>query len=386
MGRKVGLAAAIIFLIICVIAFVKSLGTTVDKKFADVEMVYENRVEEKGVNDRYYYKRLDEKTKIAYTLVVPEISKHTEKIEIPKLDDDELDALMYAISYDNPELICYGSNCQLISEMGKFYFVPSYTHSAEQHEACMATLENALYRVATKLPAGDEYKRELYIHDFICKNCRYINDGGELKTSAYDALVLGEAVCEGYSRAAQLLFNRAGIHNYLVTGNARNPDGQTVGHMWNVVNINSQNYYLDITWDDADNEDPNRDGCYFYFNVDQQFINRDHYDISPTADNGCGSMFDNYYSRENSLFYSFDSVALGQLEDNAVRNILAGEYSSEMMFTNHEAYEKLKKELLDTGDVVSVIEDINSRQSVRQFRKVEYSMYDNMDYIKFVFS
>ena len=57
-----------------------------------------------------------------------------------------------------------------------------------------------------------------------------------------------------------------------------------------------------------------------------------------------------------------------------------------MMFTSHEAYEKLKAELLDTGDVVNVIENINLRQSVKQFRKVEYSMYDNMDYIKFVFS
>ena len=386
-NKKLIGAVAAVFIVICGWFAIRDYDLPVyGKKFQSVELIYENRVEEKGVNDRYYYKRLSNNAKIAYTLIVPEIPKHTERIEIPKLNDEELDALMYAISYDNPELICYGKDCQLISEGSRHYFVPSYTHSAEQHEAYTAALENLLVRLSSKLYAGNDYEKELFIHDYICQHCKYLNDGSDLRTSAYDALILGEAVCEGYARATQLLLNRAGVHNYLVTGDARNPDGATEGHMWNVVTIDGQNYYLDVTWDDFDKQNVTLEKCYFYFNVNQELIDRDHFSIEPSADNGCNSLFSNYYSSKNSLFHSYDSVAKGALQDNAVRNVQNGDYTAEMMFTNHEAYEKMKQELLDTGDVLSVIENINSRQSKKHFYKVEYEMFDSMDYIRFVFS
>ncbi len=387
MNKKIGLAVAAIFFIICAVMTVKNLGVSLPlpNRFSSVELIYENPAQPQGLNMRYYYRQLSSNAKIAYTLIVPEIPKHTERIEIPRLSDSELDAVMYAISYDNPELICYGSNCQMISERGRTYFVPSYTHTAESHDQYINALENTVQNALLKMPVGDDFKKELYIHDLICNRCHYLNDNnGDLRTSAYNALVTGEAVCEGYAREAQLLMNRAGIRNYLVTGESLNSDGETVGHMWNVVEINSKNYYLDVTWDDADASEVGSSICYFYFNVNEELISKDHFKITP-SDNGCDSLFDNYYSKNNRMFFAYDGSVRSGIIDTVASNVRKGDSSYDMIFTSHEAYEKMKSELLDTGDIVEVISEINRKQSVKTLYKVEYEMYETMDYIRFVF-
>lgn len=57
------------------------------------------------------------------------------------------------------------------------------------------------------------------------------------------------AVCEGYSRAMQLLLHKAGIECTLVSGAGKKTG---VAHMWNLVTIDGRNYHVDATWDDSD--------------------------------------------------------------------------------------------------------------------------------------
>ena len=73
----------------------------------------------------------------------------------------------------------------------------------------------------------------------------------DLKSTAYDALVGGEAVCEGYARATQLLLNKLGVENFLVIGDAKNDDGKIEPHMWNIVEQDGRYYIADITNSDT---------------------------------------------------------------------------------------------------------------------------------------
>lgn len=57
------------------------------------------------------------------------------------------------------------------------------------------------------------------------------------------------AVCEGYSKAFQLLLNAAGVENYYVVGL-----GNGGGHAWNMARMDDGFfYYFDVTWDDSAN-------------------------------------------------------------------------------------------------------------------------------------
>ena len=74
-------------------------------------------------------------------------------------------------------------------------------------------------------------KKMLFFHDYLIEHCAYHEDTGNWQAyTAAGALLNGKAVCEGYSRAFQLLLNQEGIDNYLMTGSARDPSGRVDGH------------------------------------------------------------------------------------------------------------------------------------------------------------
>ena len=57
--------------------------------------------------------------------------------------------------------------------------------------------------------------------------------------SAYGTLIKGKSVCEGFSRAFNLLARKAGIPSIMVTG---------YNHAWNVYKINNKYYEIDTTY------------------------------------------------------------------------------------------------------------------------------------------
>lgn len=82
------------------------------------------------------------------------------------------------------------------------------------------------------------------LHDWVCKHTKYA-DNDKLPEYHTDASILlnDSTVCEGYSKACNLLFNYAGIETYYI---------HSFSHAWNIVNIGGQYFHIDSTWDDGD--------------------------------------------------------------------------------------------------------------------------------------
>ena len=55
-----------------------------------------------------------------------------------------------------------------------------------------------------------------------------------------------KAVCQGYSNVFSFLCNQSGIRSFVVTGYALKKV-DSLGHAWNMVNINKQWYLIDVT-------------------------------------------------------------------------------------------------------------------------------------------
>ncbi|ADL51934.1 transglutaminase domain-containing protein [Clostridium cellulovorans] len=118
-----------------------------------------------------------------------------------------------------------------------------------------------------------EVQKEYVIHDYLIENCTYdsqsVSSGNVplISHTSYAALINGKAVCDGYSKAASLLFEKCGIESGII-------ESAPMNHAWNIVKIEGVYYHLDVTWDDPVPEsNKNR---YAYFNCSDNEMNKDH--------------------------------------------------------------------------------------------------------------
>lgn len=148
----------------------------------------------------------------------------------------------------------------------------SYLIDPDDREKMVRKLDLAVKGLVDSAAGLSMFEAECVFHDALCERVEYVS--GEPKSmvyTSYGALVNGKAVCEGYSRAMQLLCRKLGIPCTLISGESRGE-----GHLWNLINPGDGWYHLDVTWDD------NAEGApyYLYFNLNDSEIREDH-TISP---------------------------------------------------------------------------------------------------------
>ena len=80
------------------------------------------------------------------------------------------------------------------------------------------------------------------IHGYLAENCRYDDALADVSYTAYGALMNGEAVCQGYSAAFNVLCKNAGVKAIAVSNDE---------HMWNMVLADGKLYHYDVTYDDG---------------------------------------------------------------------------------------------------------------------------------------
>lgn len=108
-------------------------------------------------------------------------------------------------------------------------------------------LDNKVNKVITELNVQELSNREKIekVHDYILSNTVYDSESDNLDTtSAYGSLILGHAVCSGYSDAMALFLDKFNIPNLKIS---------SANHVWNLVYLDNNWLHLDLTWDDIEN-------------------------------------------------------------------------------------------------------------------------------------
>lgn len=152
-----------------------------------------------------------------------------------------------------------------------------YTMSATEK----ASAEKEFNRAVDNLLEGlhgdmDQFDLERILHDRLVLSITYKENNGHAH-DAYGAIVEHTAVCEGYARAFQLLCRKVGIRALIAEGNSKDPNtGDTIGHAWNVVQINGNFYHIDVTWDDAGEPNDEHGIHYAWFNINFKQLSEDH--------------------------------------------------------------------------------------------------------------
>lgn len=99
----------------------------------------------------------------------------------------------------------------------------------------------------------NKYDKAFYFAQWLAENNEYQFDASEkdlIENNMYGALVKGKSQCSGFSQSFAILCQKVGIPCYSVTGNTekkQRPEGYSGEHQWNVIKLNDNWSYVDIT-------------------------------------------------------------------------------------------------------------------------------------------
>ena len=287
------------------------------------------------------YNYLNDTEKIIYDELTNAISDGKLEITFKNIDYDEYLEATYkahdAEYGDHPEFLWFNNGWQASSGFsfnGENITIKSgcydyWKYTMDKDKYIDATLNAArnLANKAKNLP--DDYDKIKYVHNYLVKNVTYddvcVAEINKTKTkassqqshTAYGALVNNLAVCDGYTKAFQLVMNMLDIECEYIDGIATSP------HAWNYMNLDGNYYWMDVTWDDLDLEDYPDGVSYSYFNTtDKEFL-KSHTPESDLFIPNCLSTHYSFFTKENAYmdtynFKEFKKIVTNQKDEPIV--------------------------------------------------------------------
>lgn len=270
------------------------------------------------------------------------------------LSEEQISRIFEAFFRDNPQFFFLDRTYSISGEQTETdiiynVFLLQYTMDTKQRSEAIDQLNKSVATMLTGLPTtDDEFELEMFLHNRLLTHCVYDDIAATSSSSvhanaysAYGALVEGKAVCEGYAKAMQLLLENVGIDSTVILGQSAQ-DGEP--HMWNLVQINDEYYYLDPTWNDSEN------GIHYsYFNMTSTQLLRSHIiDNNQLICMECTAKKDNYFKRNGTYIDTFERETIAQViserlmkGDTAIHLQFAeGKYESGLLFLKNATLTK----------------------------------------------
>ena len=193
----------------------------------------------------------------AEAVILQGLQEKKEAIDISSfhLTSEKASSIYMEVVFSHPELFYVKTGARIGIVNGySSTIMPYYIDgllSPETQEAFNARVEEIL---AETIEADmSPVEMALSLHDYLVLHCAYdwnvANNQGEPSYNvytAYGALMEGNAVCQGYALAYNLLLNKVGIKTDYVTSVIPNQGS----HGWSLVKIGDTWYHVDVTWDD----------------------------------------------------------------------------------------------------------------------------------------
>lgn len=120
---------------------------------------------------------------------------------------------------------------------------PTYTYKRSKIPSYVKKFNSKVNSLLSGIDKSwTDFKKALYLHDKIIVNCAY-NNTGIKSYGAYNVLVNGSGVCEGYAKAYSYMLSKVGIVSKIL-------DNSSKSHCWNLIKIGEKWYHVDLTSDD----------------------------------------------------------------------------------------------------------------------------------------
>lgn len=335
--ERKGLFFIVLLLFLCVGIYMAMHINDIYMHFSELLEKDKNQPVEQMVQDRYARNLLSEEEQEIYDKIYWAVEKNEEKVRISSTETQKAVKVMEHYLADTPEHF-WLENYSYMTQGNKvisFGFV--YNRTEEEIKKDRALFEEKLSHIAQTLTQKNQtdYMKSKAIHDYLIEITTYTTAERFDIYTAFGPLVQGNAVCQGYGKAYQVLAQKMGLSCLYVKGVSREQN-----HGWNLVQLDGAYYHLDVTWDDIENEEFTHTD-YSYLHLTEKEISKDHAidrerNIAlPKAE----STKENYFVK-NGLFLEDIEKNSQAVVTQIAKHIDNGEHYIQLAFTTQEAYEE----------------------------------------------
>lgn len=241
-------------------------------------MISEWVKEQIRVSYKYYYTILSESEKIIYNQLLGAISEYKANCEIVEsIGICDFSKIFNYLLLDNPSVF-YVDTVTMFRIGKRLIARISYVYSRDVATNIAKKVDLRLKKIVRACSADSLLNTEKNVHDYLIQHVQYDDRRKDEAHSVHAALLHGEAVCDGFSKAAKLIFDQVSIQSIIVVGvgdsHLQSMPNHAEGHSWNIVDVYGHLYHLDVTFDA--NLSDNNHIRYDYFNLNDEQIKRDH--------------------------------------------------------------------------------------------------------------
>lgn len=295
---------------------------------------------------KYAYSILSDELKSVYAEIYLIISGRLEHVPICSIDETDIKYVSECVYLDSPELFYYDgysfSKTILKDKIIKIEYNPfynmSYDETMDMDRRIDEYVTNCLAGISTDM---DDYQKVKYLYEYLIMNTEY-DEAAEYNQTICSVVTTGRTLCLGYTRAMQYLLQELGIQSFVVMGS--NKAG--VSHAWNVVQLGSAFYHIDVTWGDSSYPEyayESSDINFYYFCVTTEEILRTHIIDSVVPIPRCVLQNDNFYIREGCYLTEKDKQKLAWIFSESD----TGHSFVTLKCSDANVYEKVGSHLID---------------------------------------
>ena len=181
--------------------------------------------------------------------VITEIEDGQRVVVVNRMNRTNFNHLIDVL-YDAPSLFWIDLEYHALS-LGDFsilFLKEKYEDLELKQQEIDRIVDSALEEIITD--DMSEYEKVLAVHNWLCESIDYKEVKNDADQDIYGAFVLKQARCAGYAKAFTYALDKLGIESEVISGDSINRQGQSVAHAWNLIYIDGEPYYFDITWND----------------------------------------------------------------------------------------------------------------------------------------
>ncbi|MCI8373408.1 MAG: hypothetical protein HFI75_13670 [Lachnospiraceae bacterium] len=318
----------------------------------------------------YAYGTLTDTEKMVYNQMADCLLNFREETTISTKAEKEADKAFQSLISDHPEIFwtsAYELVTYHLSGMNsEFVFRPQYDMTQEESQQLQEQIDTVVFECLEGLPArADTYTTAKYLFEYIILNTEYNKEAAN-NQNICSVFLENESVCMGYSKAYQYLLQKCGIEAVVVSGESENE-----AHAWNLVKLDGDYYYVDVTWGDPEFSAAEEIGTKY---MDYSFFCMTTYDLLKTHSfhnvfslPECTAIEYNYFRHEGLYLSTFQETAV----DAMIQNHFAANPFISIRCSNSVVYQKLYNYLIENGEISKFIDG-------NKVSYVENKVYDTL--------
>ena len=266
---------------------------------------------------------------------------------------DDFWTVYYAVLNDHPEIFWLGASAQ-VSESSLTGRIVSYDFESiidpGIRDDLRMELEASADLCVNQMDSyASDYEKIKFVYEYIIDVTEYGDAERSDSQNIQSVLLNRRSVCAGYSRAFQYILHRCGMFCTYLTGTII--DGGD--HGWNMVRIDGNYYYVDVTWGDPVfvNQEEGTSGDlsarginYNYLCCTASDLFKTHVPDDKVPLPPCDDDSYNYY-RLNGCY--FDTFNYDTIYSHLMNSVWNGDASAVLRFGTREAYDQAVYELFE---------------------------------------